>query len=68
VAKGNRDLEEFVEASQDIEDGGNINQLLSERLNTTVRDAINRKRRLRRGLRKADWTGKNCDDGEVHAT
>jgi DNA-directed RNA polymerase specialized sigma24 family protein len=59
AAKGKRDLEELVEASQDIDDGGDINQQLSERLNTTAQDVINRRRRLRRSLKKA-WPGRDC--------
>ena len=60
VAKGKRDLEELVEASRDIEDSANINQQLSMRLKTTVQDVINRKRRLIRSLKKADWPSRNC--------
>jgi hypothetical protein len=60
AVRGNRDLEELVEALQDIESGPNINQQLSQRLNTTIPDVINRRRRLRRGLQKADWPGRNC--------
>jgi DNA-directed RNA polymerase specialized sigma24 family protein len=60
VARGDKDLEELVEASQRLEEGLNINQQLSERLNITVQDVINRKRRLRRSLRKSDWPGRRC--------
>jgi len=60
VAQGKKDLEELVEASQHIEDGANINQQLSAQLKTTVQDVINRRRRLARGLKKADWPGRNC--------
>ncbi|MGC1449064.1 MAG: hypothetical protein WA830_03415 [Candidatus Sulfotelmatobacter sp.] len=60
AVRGARDLEEFIEASQKIEDGANVNQLLSQELHTTVEDVVNRKKRIKTRLKATLQAGRNC--------
>jgi DNA-directed RNA polymerase specialized sigma24 family protein len=53
VVRGDKQLEEFVEAAKELESDGKINQQLSRILNTTTTDVINRRKRLVRRLDRA---------------
>jgi DNA-directed RNA polymerase specialized sigma24 family protein len=52
VARGDRKLEELVEAAEQIANEGKVNQQLSEILKTTTEDIVNRKKRIARRLRR----------------
>jgi hypothetical protein len=48
AARGDKELEELVEAIAKIETETKVNQQLSALLDTTIEDVVNRKKRLRK--------------------
>jgi DNA-directed RNA polymerase specialized sigma24 family protein len=54
VAQGDRELEELVKAAEDLDSDGRTNQQLSQLLDTTTADVVNRKKRLTRRLDRAE--------------
>lgn len=53
AAKGDRDLEELIEATQSLDSTANVNQQLCEILDTTIQDVVNRRKRLTRRVERA---------------
>jgi DNA-directed RNA polymerase specialized sigma24 family protein len=60
VARGDRELEELIDAAQGLETVSKVNQQLSERLNITVPDVVNRKKRLVRRLKEVAGETRGC--------
>jgi hypothetical protein len=52
AARGDKELEELITATQQLDNSTSINQRLSEVLQTTAEDIVNRKKRLRRRLER----------------
>jgi DNA-directed RNA polymerase specialized sigma24 family protein len=48
AAKGDTDLEELIKATQTLDSAANVNQQLSQILDTTIEDVVNRRKRLTR--------------------
>jgi hypothetical protein len=48
VVRGDKELEDLVDAAQRVDDAARVNQQLSQLLQTTISDVVNRKKRLRR--------------------
>ena len=60
VARGDRELEELIDAAQGLETVSKVNQQLSERLNIPVPDVVNRKKRLVRRLKEVAGETRGC--------
>jgi hypothetical protein len=60
VARGDRELEELIDAAQGLETVSKVNQQLSERLNIAVPEVVNRKKRLVRRLKEVAGETRGC--------